>query len=203
LIKSRYILFWILVAAGLAALFFLTQKLGQSSAVQERPVQPLTNQPVATGAVHQAPDIVYPAPETGQLDVGSLPTPSVEAVSEVSLPDYQADFDGADIPLELREMLRDGYVAFSKGNLDHAAHLSLDALEMSYDYPAIRPTLYSLVGLCYEKLGYFDLAMEQYGEALSLYPEHRASYKAMRRLDPQFAETHLALPKLEVKKSKN
>jgi tetratricopeptide (TPR) repeat protein len=190
-----------LVAAVLAALFFLTQKLGQSSAVQERPVQPLDHQPLVKTAVQEAPDIVYPAPETFQPDVGSAPVPSVEALSEVSLPDYKADFDGVEISPELRETLRNAYVAFSKGNLDHAAHLSLDALELSDSYPAIRPTIYSLLGLCYEKLGYVYLAMEQYGEALSLYPQHRASYKAMRRLDPRFADTHPALPKLRVQKS--
>jgi tetratricopeptide (TPR) repeat protein len=190
LIKRRITLTLILVAAVLAALFFVTQKFGQSSAVQERPAQPLAKPPLVTTDLQEAPDVAH-----------SAATPSVEVVSKLSLPDYQSVFDHREISPELRETLRNAYIAFSKGNLDHAAHLSLDALELSDSYPAIRPTIYSLLGLCYEKLGYFDMAMEQYWQALSLYPEHRASYKAMRRLDPQFAETHPALAKQQVQKS--
>jgi hypothetical protein len=161
LIKRRITLTLILVAVVLAALFFVTQKFGQSSAVQERPAQPLAKPPLVTTDLQEAPDVTHSSPQTFQPNPGSAATPSVEVVSELSLPDYQSVFDHREkISPELRETLRNAYIAFSKGNLDHAAHLSLDALELSDSYPAIRPTIYSLLGLCYEKLGYFDMAME-------------------------------------------
>lgn len=102
------------------------------------------------------------------------------------------------LPPELQEMVEVIFVAFYQGNHEYAALVALDALELSDAYPNVMLMLHTTIGVNYEKLGYIDMAIEQYQQALALLPDHRNSYNALRRLDPQFAANNPELPK-EVK----
>lgn len=110
-------------------------------------------------------------------------------------PDYEAQiWADKDLPPALLNLMQSAFVEFYRGNVEYAAMLSQDALEISDDYPAVKPMLYGMIGYSYEKLGYNDMAIEQYRAALEIYPLHRTSYDSMRRLDPEFAASHLKLP---------
>jgi hypothetical protein len=106
----------------------------------------------------------------------------------------------AQMPIELREMTRAYFIAYGQGNYEFAALIALDAIEISDDYPGIKIMMHTGAGRNYEKLGFIGMAVEQYQLALTISPEHRPSYKALRRLDPEFAASHPELLKPERKK---
>lgn len=126
---------------------------------------------------------------------GSAPDTPIAAMPALPRePDYAAPIQGQDLPPALLNLMQAAFVEFYRGNVEYAAMLSQDALEISDDYPAVKPTLYGMIGYSYEKLGYNDMAVEQYRAALAIYPLQRTSYDGMRRLDPEFADTHPKLP---------
>jgi tetratricopeptide (TPR) repeat protein len=116
--------------------------------------------------------------------------------------DYAAQIQGENIPPEVLSLMQSYFVEFTKGNIEYAAMLAQEALEISDDYPVVKPTLYGIIGHSYENLGYIDMAIEQHRAALEIYPLHRSSYNGMRRLDPEFAATHPPLPVPEASKIK-
>lgn len=116
------------------------------------------------------------------------------AVPEPAEIDYVHGVRGEDLPPEVLEQVQALYTEAALGNYDHAAHVALDLLEQAENYPQYRPMLHGIVGYAYEKLGYIDMAIEQYRSALAIFPEHRPSYMAMRRLDAEFARNNRPLP---------
>lgn len=114
--------------------------------------------------------------------------------------DFLKPINFEEVPPELKEVIRSVYVEYYRGNYEYAAMIALDALEMSEDYPKIQLIMHTGAGIGYEKIGYIGMAIEQYQQALAIFPEHRHSYNAMRRLDPAFAASHPELPKPQPKK---
>lgn len=104
---------------------------------------------------------------------------------------------------ELQEQVRAAASEYQLGHYAHAAMLALDTLDKlntrysGPDNSLLILGLYAGAGLSYEKLGYTDLAVEQFQKVLALDPGHRGSIDAMRRLDPVFVARHLALPGTE------
>lgn len=147
------------------------------------------------------------------LHTRTVSAPSGEGRSEASkrprdpaldlpTPPPKADIVGKSrfeqLPDELRNQLMNVYTEMGYGNFDQAAHTALDALELAHEYPDIRAELHYYQGLCYERLGYTDMAIEQYNEVLALQPLHRSSYAAMRLISPEFASANEELPPLKL-----
>jgi len=129
--------------------------------------------------------------------------PPVAASSPPNSPspvDFEKVLSTEDLSPELIALIQTAYVEFTRGNIDHAALIALDAMELSENKPRVRLTLHYMIGYSYENLGYIDMAREQYQMALAIYPKHRPSYASMRRLDPEFSAAHPALPPLKPKK---
>jgi tetratricopeptide (TPR) repeat protein len=137
--------------------------------------------------------------QTTWIDMQPPPT-TKESTPEAVAPDLKTAGPFTQIPIELREMIRDSFIAYRQGNYDFAALIALDAIEISDDYPPIKTLMHYGAGLNYEKLEFIEMAIEQYQLALAITPEHRPSHKALRRLDPVFAVSHPELPKPERKK---
>jgi len=127
------------------------------------------------------------APDTPAAGIA----PQEEAPAE---PDYSAQILSEDLPPEVLSLIQAAFVEFYRGNIEYAAMLAQEALQASGDYPAVRLMLYGMIGQSYESLGYNDLAIEHYRQALALYPLQRTSYDGMRRLDPAFAAANPELP---------
>ena len=159
---------------------------------------------VPTSAIIKPPVVTAAPPHESGVDTGhSAPadTAAAAAVAERVIepevktePDYTLPIRAQDLPPELVGLMQAAYGEFGRGNIEYAAMLAQEALAISEDYPAVRPMLYGMIGYSYEKLGYIDMAMEQYRLGLDLYSLERNSYEGMRRLDPEFAATHPELP---------
>lgn len=133
-----------------------------------------------------------PKPKITDWQASSPPAPPTMTVENI---DPQAPINAEQLPPELQEMVQVIFVEFYKGNHEFAALIALDALEISDAYPNVTLMLHTTIGVNYEKLGYIDMAIEQYQQALALLPGHHNSYNALRRLDPEFAANHPELPK--------
>ena len=128
-------------------------------------------------------------------DIQPSPPPTGNNITQESVaPDVKTVVPFTQMPIELREMTMAYFMAYSQGNYEFAALIALDAIEISDDYPAIKTLMHMGAGQNYEKLRFIEMAIEQYQLALITTPEHRPSYTALRRLDPEFAATHPELP---------
>ncbi|MCX2981001.1 hypothetical protein EYC98_09005 [Halieaceae bacterium IMCC14734] len=150
---------------------------GMAAAV---PALPVADMPAA----EQRPELPGPVQE---------PSTTTYPIPEV---DYSFGVSGEDLPPERLEQVQAMYKESLLGNYDHAGHIALDLLEDVDQYPQHGPMLYSALGYCYEQLGYTEMAIEQYRLALAIFPEHRSSYRSMRRLNAEFARDNLPLPPL-------
>jgi hypothetical protein len=134
-------------------------------------------------------------------DIQPSPPPAGNNITQETVaPDVKTVVPLTQMPIELREMTMAYFMAYRQGNYEFAALIALDAIEISDDYPAIKIMMHTGAGLNYEKLRFIEMAIEQHQLALIITPEHRPSYTALRRLDPEFAATHPELPKPERKK---
>lgn len=186
-------LFIILALILVAAVYWLWPSPQQGSGTSLIADQPL---PIEQPAPTQ--DKVLKE-QTALIDMQPPPT-SKESTPEAVAPDLKTAAPYTQIPIELREMIRDAFTAYRQGNYDFAALIALDAVEISNDYPQIKTLMLNGAGLNYEKLGFIEMAIEQYQLALEVTPKYRPSYNALRRLDPAFAASHPELPKPEHKK---
>jgi hypothetical protein len=135
-------------------------------------------------------------------DIQPSPPPTGNNITQEAVaPDVKTAVPFTQMPIELREMTMAYFMAYRQGNYEFAALIALDAIEISDDYPAIKIMMHTGAGLNYEKLRFIEMAIEQYQLALAMNPEHRPSYTALRRLDPEFAASHPELPKPERKKT--
>ena len=164
--------------------------------------------PVASVAIDTASSSATKKPATANpfqtlppLQV--IPRPIAEPTTEPALDeeapapedvDFTAPIKAGEVPPEVVEMMRAYFYELMSGNFDHAAMIALNTLELTTDHPKLTLLIHSHAGYCYEKLGYIDMAIEQYQLALAMFPEQRQSYQAMRRLDPEFAKTHPEFP---------
>jgi hypothetical protein len=160
----------------------------------------LVDQPLPTEQPAPAEDKVLV--EQAVVDDIQPPPPSAgnNIAQETVALDVKTAVPFTQMPIELREMTMAYFMAYRQGNYEFAALIALDAIEISDDYPAIKIMMHTGAGLNYEKLRFIEMAIEQYQLALIITPEHRPSYTALRRLDPEFAATHPELPKPERKK---
>ena len=136
-------------------------------------------------------------PSAAVAEESSVPPETADSATASTDPaplDYETQLRGEDLPPQLLELLQSAYIENALGNFDQSALTALDALEISDQYPLVKPMIYGVIGANYEQLGYLDMAMEQYRKALALHPTQRTSYDAMRRLNPDFAKNHPPLP---------
>jgi hypothetical protein len=116
-----------------------------------------------------------------------------------SEPDYDTNLRLQDIPPELMLLLSAVFREHQAANHAHSALLALDVIALSGDLPKLKLLMRSTIGWNYEKLGYMDLAIEQYRVALSMRGKNQVSYAGMRRLDPEFAKSNPEFPKGKAK----
>ena len=147
---------------------------------------PATGRPTGLPSPGGAVDATTPEAELVPELVSSRGESQQPAVSAQAI-DYESVARADNWPPAVLEQVQAMYTESLLGNYDHAAHIGLDLLEDVEQYPQYRPMLHSAVGQSYESLGYTEMAIEQHLMALRIFPKHRPSYQAMRRLDAQFA----------------
>ena len=103
------------------------------------------------------------------------------------------------IPEHILDILRDGLRNARAGNTEYAALLSIEAAEQLPENKAFAAQMYFMAGRYYEQLLFIETATEQYHRALQHVEKHPASYKALRRLDAEFAEQNPPLPEKKKK----
>lgn len=185
----------IMALAGAAMAFWQLQQApgdapqstpGTPGASADKPARRVSPDPVAEVRRATVPD----APS-------SMPPPEPDTAPPSAALEIDGNFRFDQIPQAVSENLMSVYREIGFGNFDQAAHIARDTLEISAQYPNVTIELYYLQGLCYERLGYIDMAMAEYASALALYPDHRPSYTAMRRISPEFALKHEELPSVK------
>lgn len=166
----------------------------------------LSQQPtsaISPAANDHQPTLQSPSiPQDILIEAGIKPAPAFEDIAPEALtPDSKTVTPPVAFPDELRDMLVAYFNAQKQGNYEFAALVALDAIEISDDRPKLKVVLHAGAGQSYEKLGFIEMAIEQYQFALVINPEHRLSYISMRRLDPEFAASHPDLPKPQNKRT--
>ena len=181
----------IIILLGFIYLLYTTQQQGPVPSPTANHQQPTLHSPSI------APD----KPSEAMINPAPAVDPDIQDITpETSTPDPKTVTPRVTFPAELSDMLASYFTAQRQGNYEFAALVALDAIEISDDYPKLKVVLHAGAGQSYEKLGFIEMAIEQYQLALSINPEHRLSYISMRRLDPAFAASHPELPKPQNKK---
>jgi tetratricopeptide repeat protein len=106
----------------------------------------------------------------------------------------------ADERAEIDRCIARGILEQTRGNFDQAVHVFFDCLSALENYPELTVKLRAMIGRSYERLGYIDMAIEQFQRALAMDPGNPLSNAALKRLDPESigrATANSALPAAE------